>query len=170
MGESGIPETGLYQQLMSENNFVSGQGITIQSGVLSNRTTFIFFSSRDSLSIQFKDIFGRRVLVINAFGDDVRFWDIMNNRIHSADDLLENSMLVGALTADDLRMIFWGCPVARKSYPNIDFTYEKTGVGLLVEKVLITPDNDRKIEIQFSQRYWGDEASGRFLKIPGLIN
>jgi len=165
-----MPESGLYQQLVNENNFVSGQGVAIQSGVFSNRTTFDFYSSQDSLSIQLKDILGRRVLVINAFGDNLRFWDIMNNRIHSAGDLQENSMLVWQLTADDLRLLFWGCPVARESYPNIDFTYEETGVGLLVKKVLMTPDNDQKIEIQFSQRYWGDAASGRFLMIPGLIN
>ncbi len=156
----------MYKLRMETHQIMSGHGNLVYSGPNSGRMSFQYNCVQDSAYIQFKDILNRRILFIQIMPKNYQVWDILNNQRYYKTDFPSNFPLLASISGEDLARLLWGIAPKTNSKTFINFTYEQSDVGSVIEKVVIQPGNNQLIEINFAQRQWGQNNLNLITEIP----
>ena len=84
-----IPEDVIdlsYEELKTNYNSCIGRGLMSASGKLPWKLNYNFTTRNDSSYLQFKDVFGRRLLFVEALPSDTKLWDMQKNHQYNSEN------------------------------------------------------------------------------------
>ncbi|MCK4904373.1 MAG: hypothetical protein KAS35_06740, partial [Candidatus Marinimicrobia bacterium] len=68
-----------YNELKQQYITCRGKGVMTAQGKLPWKLNYSFTTQNDSSFLQFRDIFGRRVLFVQALPSEITLWDMQKN-------------------------------------------------------------------------------------------
>ena len=86
----------------------SGSGKIIIKGAMSGESKFNFFMQNDSIFFQFKDIIGRKILLLGLSDSEIKAWNILENKFYDNITLSHISPLINLFEVKDLNAFLWG--------------------------------------------------------------
>ena len=162
-----------YNDLKQKYNVCKGKGVMTAQAELPWKLNYSFTTQNDSSFLQFRDIFGRRVLFIQALPSEITLWDMQKN-IQYDSDIGVSIPIFKIVKSQDIAQILWGkIPVRyirhdKKSGFEMDlnlvnFKSTATQIGMVLEKVTFNLDSIESIvEFKISERDYGES-------IPSLL-
>ena len=111
----------------------SGSGKLKSKGQYKGKLNFTFISQNDSTLIQFRDIMGRKTLMMWIEPENLTAWNILENQPYQQTDIIEFFPFLNFLHPIDLTRFFWG-----------------EAAKLDTAKLLVSLDENIQIEIKMS--------------------
>lgn len=151
-----------------------GKGTLVSAGPVRGRLTFSYTCSGEDVFIHFKDVLGRKTMMMIVRPNSVEAWDIMQNIRFSTESIYLRFPFFEVLKPMDLVSIFWGIvpdnlvkvdtnnPMTESA---IDIRFSSDGLGL--QAVYIMMDNEKQsIEMTFDEREFGSAYPHLIKQIP----
>jgi len=169
-----------YSELKQKFTTCKGSGKLSMPNVMPLKLGYTFTAQNDSSFIQFKDIFGRRILFVQSLPQEVMIWDMRKNVKYNPSD---NSPvpIFEMIKPNEITEILWGeiptkyekdinGPNIKTDSTEINFELAETRLGMVVEKVIFNLESaNSTVELSISDRFYG-EADKELLKgIPNSI-
>lgn len=169
-----------YDELKTNYELCSGKGIVTAKGEKPWKLNYLFASKNDSSFIQFKDIFGRRVLFIQALPIDITIWDMQKNLQY---DYYEGMSipLLDIVNSNDIAQILWG-EIPNSFIPDtldsnserisnlVNFELSASNIGMVLSKVTYQMDTTgTTIEFKINERDFGGSENNLLKGIPENI-
>lgn len=151
-----------------------GKGKLVSSGPIQGTLTFIFTCAEENVFIQFNDLLGRKVLLMNITENDVEAWDIFQNVKFSKESIYERFPFFEIIKPADLYLIFWGVEPNQfhEKNPLISNTILKmtfTGNDHGIQTVELHTDETQNIQLVFENREFGSSYPHLIRKFPETI-
>jgi len=169
-----------YDELKAKYSSCVGRGVMSARGKLPWKLNYIFFTQNDSSFIQFRDIFGRRLLFVEALPSDINLWDMQKNRQYNSTNS-SSIPIFDILESYDIAQILWGEIPYRfnemegesgfeKDSNLVNFELSPTKLGMVLDKVTFNIDSlGTVIEFKIFERDF-DQSNATLLKgIPENI-
>ena len=169
-----------YDELKQQFVACKGKGVMTSQGKLPWKLNYSFTTQNDSSFIQFRDIFGRRVLFVQVLTSDITLWDMQKNLQYDS-DIGKTIPIFNIVGSHDIAQILWGEIPNRyivskeesgfdKELNLVNFKSTVTQLGMVLDKVTFNLDSiDAIVEFKISERDYG-EANPALLKgIPKNI-
>jgi hypothetical protein len=169
-----------YNDLKQKYNTCKGKGVMTAQGDLPWKLNYSFTSQNDSSFLQFRDIFGRRVLFVQALPSEITLWDMQKN-IQYNSDIGTSIPIFKIVKSHDIAQILWGeIPVRyiksdeesgfEKDLNVVNFKSTATQIGMVLEKVTFNLDSIESIvEFKISERDYGESIPSLLKGIPDKI-
>ncbi len=165
------------EQWVEEYNVCRGKGKLISTGRVNGRLSFTYTCVEKDVFIHFKDIIGRKTMLIILRQNSVEAWDMMQNIRFSTESIYLRFPFFEVLKPMDLISIFWGIEPEglHKSQPNKSMTESEIDIrfssdGLDLQTVLINMDDKKQsIEMTFVERELGSAYPHLIKQIPESI-
>gem|GEM_PF-346865 len=169
-----------YSELKQKFTTCKGSGKLSMPNVMPLKLGYTFTTQNDSSYIQFKDIFGRKILFVQSLPQEVMLWDMRKNvkynpSNHSPVPIFE------MVEPNEIAEILWGeIPIKYEKGINesniktdsteMNFELAETHLGGVVKKVIFNVEsNNSTVELSITDRFYG-EADKELLKgIPNNI-
>ncbi len=169
-----------YDELKQQYVACKGKGVMTAQGELPWKLNYSFTTQNDSSFIQFRDIFGRRVLFVQALPSEITLWDMQKNLQYDSNIGIKIPIF-NVVETYDIAQILWGEIPNRylksdeesgfeKDLNLVNFKSTATQLGMVLNKVTFNLDSiDAIVEFKISKRDYG-EANPDLLKgIPEKI-
>ena len=169
-----------YNDLKQKYNVCKGKGVMTAQGELPWKLNYSFTTQNDSSYLQFRDIFGRRVLFVQALPSEITLWDMQKN-IQYNSDIGTSIPIFKIVKSHDIAQILWGEIPVRYIKPDEESGFEKdlnvvnfkstaTQIGMVLEKVTFNLDSIESIvEFKISERDYGESIPSLLKGIPDKI-
>ena len=169
-----------YAELKQQYIACKGKGVMTAQGELPWKLNYSFTTQNDSSFIQFRDIFGRRILFIQALPSKITLWDMQKN-IQYDSDIGNTIPIFNIVKSHDIAQILWGEIPNRYLKANEESGFEKelnlvnfkstaTQLGMVLDKVTFNLDSINAIvEFKISERDYGKAISSLLKGIPEKI-
>ena len=120
------------KKLVSEYGHLRGKGSTTIFGKQSGKFNFSFTSNGYDTYLLFRDILGRKILLLEIHGDSISAWDMIQNQRYSKTSLVILFPFTEYLSPIKLTTLLWGF------VPNLDndinkFEFENKNVKMTFE-------------------------------------
>ncbi len=169
-----------YNELKQQYITCDGKGVMTAQGELPWKLNYSFTTQNDSSFLQFRDIFGRRVLFVQALPSEITLWDMQKNIQYDSDG--GNSIpILKILESYDIAQILWGEIPNRFQNTNEESGFEKdpnlvnfqsttTQIGMVLDKVIFSLDSiDTIVEFKIFERNYGKANIALLKGIPEQI-
>ena len=169
-----------YHELKQKYISCKGKGVMSAKGDMPWKLNYSFTTQNDSSFLQFKDIFGRRVLFVQALPSVITLWDMQKNIQYESD--IDNSIpIFKHIESYDIAQILWGeIPIRyvitykesgfERDSDLVNFISTGTQLGMVLEKVIFNLDSiDTKIEFKISGRDYGESNQELLKGIPTKV-
>ena len=169
-----------YDTLKEQYITCKGKGVMTSQGKLPWKLNYSFTTQNDSSFIQFRDIFGRRVLFVQALPSEITLWDMQKNLQYDS-DIGTTIPIFNIVGSHDIAQILWGEIPNRYIAPNEESGFDKelnlvnfkstvTQLGMVLDKVTFNLDSiDTIVEFKISERDYGEANSALLKGIPENI-
>ena len=169
-----------YSELKQKYNVCKGKGVMTAKGELPWKLNYSFTTQNDSSFLQFRDIFGRRVLFVQALPSEITLWDMQKN-IRYNSNIGTSIPIFKIVNSHDIAQILWGeIPVRyirsdeesgfEKDLNLVNFKSTATQLGMVLEKVTFNLDSINAIvEFKISERDYGQAIPSLLKGIPEKI-
>ena len=169
-----------YNDLKQKYNVCKGKGVMTAQGELPWKLNYSFTTQNDSSFLQFRDIFGRRVLFVQALPSEITLWD-MHKNIQYNSDIGTSIPIFKIVKSQDIAQILWGKIPVRYIRPDkksgfemdlnlVNFKSTATQIGMVLEKVTFNLDSIESIvEFKISERDYGESIPSLLKGIPDKI-
>ena len=178
-----IPEVVVdlsYKELKTNYNSCVGRGVMSSRGSLPWKLNYSFTSQNDSSFIQFRDIFGRRILFVQALPTEIQLWDMQKN-LQSNSENGNSIPIFDIIESYDIAQILWGEIPKRflensvesgfeKDSNSVNFKLSATKLGMALDRVTFNIDSlDTIIEFKIIERDYGRDNPQLLEGIPRNI-
>ena len=155
------------KKLVSEYGHLRGKGSTTIFGKQSGKFDFSFTSNGYDTFLLFRDILGRKILLLEIHGDSISAWDMIQNQKYSKTSLVILFPFTEYLSPEKLTTLLWGFvpnldnDINNKfefENKNIKMTFEsnKERIGSMIQKIVYIDEfNMDKYEIKIITREFG---------------
>ena len=155
------------KKLVSEYGHLRGKGTTTIFGKQSGKFDFSFTSNGYDTFLLFRDILGRKILLLEIHGDSISAWDMIQNQRYSKTSLVILFPFTEYLSPEKLTTLLWGFvpnldnDVNNKfefENKNVKMTFEsnKERIGSMIQKIVYIDEfNMDKYEINIITREYG---------------
>ena len=161
-------------QWMEKYSVCRGKGTLVSSGPVRGRLYFDYTCLGEDVFIHFKDVLGRKTMMMIMRPNSVEAWDIMQNIRFSTESIYLRFPFFEVLKPMDLVSIFWGIEPINllkvdtnnsMTESEIDIRFSSDGSGL--QAVYIIMDNEKQsIEMTFDERDFGSAYPHLIKQIP----
>ena len=169
-----------YDELKQQYISCKGKGVMTAQGELPWKLNYSFSTQNDSSFIQFRDIFGRRVLFVQALPDEITLWDMQKNLQYNS-NFSTVIPIFSIVETNDIAQILWGKIPKKlqkideesgfeKDLNVVNFNSSVTRIGMVLDKVTFNLDSiGAKVEFKISERNYGKAIPGLLKGIPKNI-
>ena len=169
------------KKLVSEYGQLRGKGSTTIFGKQSGKFDFSFTSNGYDTFLLFRDILGRKILLLEIHGDSISAWDMIQNQRYSKTSLVILFPFTEYLSPEKLTTLLWGFvpnldnDVNNKfefENKNVKMTFEsnKERIGSMIQKIVYIDEfNMDKYEINIITREYGSHYTDLEKGIPKSI-
>ena len=169
------------KKLVSEYGHLRGKGSTTIFGKQSGKFDFSFTSNGYDTFLLFRDILGRKILLLEIHGDSMSAWDMIQNQRYSKTSLVILFPFTEYLSPEKLTTLLWGFvpnldnDINNKfefENKNIKMTFEsnKERIGSMIQKIVYIDEfNMDKYEINIITREYGSHYTDLEKGIPKSI-
>jgi len=169
------------KKLVSEYGHLRGKGTTTIFGKQSGKFDFSFTSNGYDTFLLFRDILGRKILLLEIHGDSMSAWDMIQNQRYSKTSLVILFPFTEYLSPEKLTTLLWGFvpnldnDINNKfefENKNIKMTFEsnKERIGSMIQKIVYIDEfNMDKYEINIITREYGSHYTDLEKGIPKSI-
>jgi len=169
------------KKLVSEYGHLRGKGSTTIFGKQSGKFYFSFTSNGFDTFLLFRDILGRKILLLEIHGDSISAWDMIQNQRYSKTSLVILFPFTEYLSPEKLTTLLWGFvpnldnDINNKfefENKNINMTFEsnKERIGSMIQKIVYIDEfNMDKYEINIITREYGSHYTDLEKGIPKSI-
>ena len=169
------------KKLVSEYGHLRGKGTTTIFGKQSGKFDFSFTSNGHDTFLLFRDILGRKILLLEIHGDSMSAWDMIQNQRYSKTSLVILFPFTEYLSPEKLTTLLWGFvpnldnDVNNKfefENKNVKMTFEsnKERIGSMIQKIVYIDEfNMDKYEINIITREYGSHYTDLEKGIPKSI-
>ena len=169
------------KKLVSEYGQLRGKGSTTIFGKQSGKFDFSFTSNGYDTFLLFRDILGRKILLLEIHGDSMSAWDMIQNQRYSKTSLVILFPFTEYLSPEKLTTLLWGFvpnldnEINNKfefENKNIKMTFEsnKERIGSMIQKIVYIDEfNMDKYEINIITREYGSHYTDLEKGIPKSI-
>ena len=169
------------KKLVSEYGQLRGKGSTTIFGKQSGKFDFSFTSNGYDTFLLFRDILGRKILLLEIHGDSMSAWDMIQNQRYSKTSLVILFPFTEYLSPEKLTTLLWGFvpnldnDVNNKfefENKNVKMTFEsnKERIGSMIQKIVYIDEfNMDKYEINIITREYGSHYTDLEKGIPKSI-
>ena len=169
------------KKLVSEYGQLRGKGSTTIFGKQSGKFDFSFTSNGYDTFLLFRDILGRKILLLEIHGDSISAWDMIQNQRYSKTSLVILFPFTEYLSPEKLTTLLWGFvpnldnDINNKfefENKNIKMTFEsnKERIGSMIQKIVYIDEfNMDKYEINIITREYGSHYTDLEKGIPKSI-
>ncbi len=170
-----------YDELKADYRSCIGKGIMTSKGTKSWKLNYTFTTRNDSSFIQFRDIFGRRILFVEAIPTGITLWDIQEN-IQYAYKKGTSILILDMVGTYDIAQILWGeVPVkfvsdttessSERNSNLVNFGLSASNIGMVLDRITFNIDSlDTVIDFKIFEREFGKNdlqlSKGIPLSIP----
>ena len=166
-----------YDELKHQYITCKGRGVMTAQGKLPWKLNYSFTTQNDSSFIQFKDIFGRRVLFVQALPSEITLWEMQKNLRYDS-NVGYAIPIFQILKSYDIAQILWGKIPARFQISNeksgferdlnlVNFKSTGTQFGMVLDKVIFNFDSIGTIvEFKIFGRDYGETNLDLLKGIP----
>lgn len=169
-----------YDELKQQYITCKGKGVMTAQGKLPWKLNYSFTTQNDSSFIQFRDIFGRRVLFVQALPSEITLWDMQKNLQYDSD--IGNSIpIFNIVESYDIAQILWGEIPKKYIKSNEESGFERdlnlvnfkstvTQLGMVLDKVIFNLDSlDSIVEFKIFERDYGEANLDLLKGIPEQV-
>lgn len=163
-----------FGQWVEEYTVCRGKGKLISHGPVSGSLSFSYTCTGEDVFIHFKDMLGRKTMMLIIRPNSVEAWDIMQNVRFTTASVYLRFPFFEIIKPQDLVSIFWGVEPTdlnntHKNNPitdsTIDIRFSSNGSDL--QTVFIVMDNEKQsIQITFDEREFGSAYPHLIKQIP----
>jgi len=175
--QSGTQEPAL-EELFSEYYLCTGRGILNASGSYAARLNFTFSAWNDSSAMNFSDILGRRILIINTIGKNIIIKDLLNNKIINENEIITVFPIFGWMNSQSLTETLWGIPptfhfsddslISNNTMGTLDIEQSNSKHGQILSALSYSSyDNNDKVKLEFHKREYKENEQP---PLPDRIN
>ena len=169
-----------YDELKANYGLCEGSGIVTSKGERSWKLNYSFASQNDSSFIQFKDVFGRRVLFIQALPIDIKIWDMQKNIQYEYYEGMSIPLL-DLVDSRDIAQILWGEIPERFEADSLEsnsetisnlvnFNLSASNLGMVFNRFTYQMDSTgTTIEFRINDREYGGSESNLLKGIPESV-
>lgn len=169
------------KKLVSEYGHLRGKGSTTIFGKQSGKFDFSFTSNGYDTFLLFRDILGRKILLLEIHGDSMSAWDMIQNQRYSKTSLVILFPFTEYLSPEKLTTLLWGFvpnldnDINNKfefENKNVKMTFEsnKERIGSMIQKIVYIDEfNMDKYEINIITREYGSHYTDLEKGIPKSI-
>lgn len=169
------------KKLVSEYGQLRGKGSTTIFGKQSGKFDFSFTSNGYDTFLLFRDILGRKILLLEIHGDSMSAWDMIQNQRYSKTSLVILFPFTEYLSPEKLTTLLWGFvpnldnDINNKfefENKNVKMTFEsnKERIGSMIQKIVYIDEfNMDKYEINIITREYGSHYTDLEKGIPKSI-
>tara|TARA_B100000475_G_scaffold199333_1_gene181443 strand:- start:1384 stop:2019 length:636 start_codon:yes stop_codon:yes gene_type:complete len=169
------------KKLVSEYGQLRGKGSTTIFGKQSGKFDFSFTSNGYDTFLLFRDILGRKILLLEIHGDSISAWDMIQNQRYSKTSLVILFPFTEYLSPEKLTTLLWGFvpnldnDINNKfefENKNVKMTFEsnKERIGSMIQKIVYIDEfNMDKYEINIITREYGSHYTDLEKGIPKSI-
>ncbi|MFL3027274.1 MAG: hypothetical protein ACJZ1O_03170 [Candidatus Neomarinimicrobiota bacterium] len=169
------------KKLVSVYSQLRGKGSTIIHGKQSGKFNFSFTSNGYKSYLLFRDILGRKILLLEINGVSINAWDMIQNQKYDQTTLVILFPFIEFLSPDNLTKLLWGLVPNLNTEINNKFEFEnknvkmtfesnKQRVGSLIQKITYLDElNMDKYEILITNREFGSNYPDLERGIPESI-
>ena len=169
------------KKLVSEYGHLRGKGSTTIFGKQSGKFDFSFTANAYETFLRFRDILGRKILLLEIHGDSMSAWDMIQNQRYSKTSLVILFPFTEYLSPEKLTTLLWGFvpnldnDINNKfefENKNIKMTFEsnKERIGSMIQKIVYIDEfNMDKYEINIITREYGSHYTDLEKGIPKSI-
>ena len=169
------------KKLVSEYGHLRGKGSTTIFGKQSGKFNFSFTSNGYDTYLLFRDILGRKILLLEIHGDSISAWDMIQNQRYSKTSLVILFPFTEYLSPEKLTTLLWGFvpnldnDINNKfefENKNVKMTFEsnKERIGSMIQKIVYIDEfNMDKYEINIITREYGSHYTDLEKGIPKSI-
>lgn len=169
------------KKLVSEYGHLRGKGTTTIFGKQSGKFDFSFTSNGYDTFLLFRDILGRKILLLEIHGDSISAWDMIQNQRYSKTSLVILFPFTEYLSPEKLTTLLWGFvpnldnDINNKfefENKNVKMTFEsnKERIGSMIQKIVYIDEfNMDKYEINIITREYGSHYTDLEKGIPKSI-
>jgi hypothetical protein len=169
-----------YDELKQQYISCKGKGVMTAQGELPWKLNYSFSTQNDSSFIQFRDIFGRRVLFVQALPNEITLWDMQKNLQYNS-NFSTVIPIFNIVETNDIAQILWGKIPKKllkideesgfeKDLTVVNFNSSVTRIGMVLDKVTFNLDSiGAKVEFKISERNYGKAIPGLLKGIPKNI-
>lgn len=169
-----------YDELKQQYFTCKGKGVMTAQGKLPWKLNYSFTTQNDSSFIQFRDIFGRRVLFVQALPNETTIWDMQKNLQYDSD--IGNVIpIFNIVESYDIAQILWGEIPKKYIKSNEESGFERdlnlvnfkstvTQLGMVLDKVIFNLDSlDSIVEFKIFERDYGEANLDLLKGIPEQV-
>ncbi|NHZ86555.1 MAG: hypothetical protein GWP19_11865 [Planctomycetia bacterium] len=169
-----------YNELKQQYITCKGKGVMTAKGDLPWKLNYSFTTQNDSSFIQFKDIFGRRVLFVQALPSEITLWEMQKNLQY--DSAIDNAIpIFEILKSYDIAQILWGEIPDRfqesdeksgfeRDLNLVNFKSTVTQLGMVLDKVIFNFNSlDTIVEFKIFGRDYGEVNLDLLKGIPEQV-
>ena len=169
------------KKLVSEYGHLRGKGTTTIFGKQSGKFDFSFTSNGYDTFLLFRDILGRKILLLEIHGDSISAWDMIQNQKYSKTSLVILFPFTEYLSPEKLTTLLWGFVPKLDNDINNKFEFEnknvkmtfesnKERIGSMIQKIVYIDEfNMDKYEINIITREYGSHYTDLEKGIPKSI-
>jgi len=169
-----------YDELKKQYNTCKGKGVMTAQGELPWKLNYSFTTQNDSSYIQFRDIFGRRVLFVQALPNKITLWDMQKNLQYDSNDG-KSLPIFNIIETYDIAQILWGEIPNKYIKFNEESSFERdsnlvnfkssiTHIGMVLDRIAFNLDSiDTIIEFKISERDYGETNLNLLKGIPERV-
>ena len=169
------------KKLVSVYGQLRGSGSTAVFGQQSGKFDFSFTSNGHDTFLLFRDILGRKILLIEIHGLSISAWDMIQNQKYSQASLVILFPFIEYLPPEKLTKLLWGfvpnldTEINNKfefENKNVKMTFEsnKERIGSMIQKIVYIDEfNMDKYEIKIITREFGSHYTDLEKGIPKSI-
>ena len=121
------------KKLVSEYGQLRGKGSTTIFGKQSGKFDFSFTSNGYDTFLLFRDILGRKILLLEIHGDSISAWDMIQNQKYSKTSLVILFPFTEYLSPEKLTTLLWGFVPNLDNDINNKFEFENKNVKMTFE-------------------------------------
>ena len=179
---TALPRSTLTKdKLVSVYGQLRGKGYVEVYGKQSGKFNFSFTSNGYESFLLFRDILGRKILLLEIDGITINAWDMIQNQKYNKTSLVIIFPFMEYLSSESLTKLLWGfVPNINKEInnkfefedKNVKMTFEtnKQRIGSLIHKMIFLDEfNMDKYEIHITDREYGSHYPDLIRGIPESI-
>ena len=169
-----------YDELKQQYIACKGKGVMTSQGELPWKLNYSFTTQNDSSFIQFKDIFGRRVLFVQALPGEITLWDMQKNLQYDS-NIATTISIFNIVKTYDIAQILWGEIPKRylrsskesgfdRDSNLVNFKSSITQLGIVLDRIAFNLDSANTIiEFNISERDYGEANLDLLKGIPEKV-
>ena len=152
--------------LIKEYVSCTGKGKIDSHGPIQGALTFSFMSQHDSSFFQFKDLLGRKALLMWLTERNVTAWNLVENKQYTYNQILEFFPFLQIVEPLDITKFLWGITpdydknnesaLLNKNHPNIRLNFEKEDLAeetnALVSANFVDEKSSQSVRIRIKKR------------------